>query len=146
MTSHRIACLAMTITSALPACATHTNVEHGSEDYQITQPTLIWQPYPSQLDISNDRQGKLKSVRAVTYELIVYSADRQVVYSRLSLPAPKHRIEVPLPAGETFYWTSRAHFKIGGKDRVSRWNSSSWSIPLQWRLPVPLSDYSWFRT
>ena len=146
MSSPRIACMALAIVGGFAACSTLAHGGMRSAEIQATQPTLSWQAYPSQRDIDKDIQGKLKSVKSVTYELVIYSGDRRIVYSRQFLPEPEHRLQVQLPPGQTFFWTVRAQFKIDGKNRVGNWSSSRWSNLLRWELPTPWSHYRLLHT
>ncbi len=101
------------------------------------RPTLRWESFPRREDLEADREGVLRRVNAVTYDLKIWkamegyqsrriqrqeiAAPGELVYSRTGLPGPSHRVETPLEPSTQYFWTVRARFKINGRSRVTEW-------------------------
>ncbi len=93
------------------------------------QPTLRWEPFPRPQDRESDKEGWLKRIGNVTYDLKIWRADEenpveypgQLVYLRRGLPEPSHKIESSLKPSTKYFWTVRARFEIEGEPRVTEW-------------------------
>ncbi len=89
------------------------------------QPTLLWEPFPRPQDHEADKEGVLKRIRNVAYDLkILRALDNypiELIYARQGLPEPSHSIEEPLEPSTKYFWTIRARFELDGHSRVIAW-------------------------
>ena len=89
------------------------------------QPTLLWEPVPRPEDHEADKEGVLKRIRNVAYDLkILRALDNypiELIYARQGLPEPSHSIEEPLEPSTKYFWTIRARFELDGHSRVIAW-------------------------
>lgn len=64
-----------------------------------------------------------------TYDLRIWSvadgAPDALVYERLKLPRPGHRVEVPLEPGSTYFWSVRMRYVIDGRMQATRWSAAA---------------------
>lgn len=91
------------------------------------QPTLSWQAFPRAADRAAAPEDMAR-VQAVRYDLVIARernlAPAEIVYRRMGLPGPAHRVEAPLPANAHFFWTVRARFTLDGAPHVTGWGST----------------------
>ena len=68
----------------------------------------------------------------LTYDLRIWSvvdgAPGELVYERVGLAQPRHRVETPLKAGSTYFWSVRLRYVKEGRTRVTRWSASNTPI------------------
>ena len=123
------------------------------------QPTLLWEPFPRPQDHEADKEGVLKRIRNVAYDLkILRALDNypiELIYARQGLPEPSHSIEEPLEPSTKYFWTIRARFELDGHSRVIAWGRGRWRTvgendwdrltPLgsKWGKPYYKSVISW---
>lgn len=78
------------------------------------QPTMSWVPFAAD---------------HVTYDLRIWSSTArkldELVYSRERLVEPQHTLEVPLEPSSVYFWSVRAHYLQGGRERVTGWSRYS---------------------
>jgi len=64
-----------------------------------------------------------------TYDLRIWSmadgAPDALVYERLKLPQPMHRVEVPLEPGSTYFWSVRMRYVVDGRTQATRWSAAA---------------------
>ena len=67
-----------------------------------------------------------------SYDLRIWSvvdgAPGELVYERVGLAQPRHRVETPLKAGSTYFWSVRLRYVKDGRTRVTRWSASNTPI------------------
>ena len=89
------------------------------------QPTFRWEFFHWPQDYEANKEGVLKGIRNVTYELkiwrIVDEYPVELIYARQGLPEPFHKIEEPLEPSTKYFWTIRARFELDGRPRVTGW-------------------------
>jgi hypothetical protein len=82
------------------------------------QPLLRWDAFP--------RPADSQEVAAVTYELKVWDVEdcarRAVVYERVGLRLPEHRLEAPLAPERRYFWSVRARFVAGRYTKATPWS------------------------
>lgn len=92
------------------------------------QPTFRWETFPRPHDFKADKQGMLSRIKNVTYDLKIWRSENnslsQVIYNRLGLPTPSHKIEIPLEPCAKYFWTIRARFELDSQVRVTEWGNS----------------------
>jgi len=68
----------------------------------------------------------------LVYDLRVWSvvddAPGELVYERVGLAQPQHRVETPLKARSTYFWSVRLRYVEDGRTRVTRWSASNTPI------------------
>lgn len=104
------------------------------EDVDSVLPQLKWEAFPGERDLAADKQGRLKGLGAVTYDLRIWEAfidgsKSELVYEREGLPQPEHRVETPLRVGTHYCWTVRARFTLDGRPRVTPWAFAQIPVP-----------------
>ena len=116
-------------------------------------PTLKWEPFPRDKDIETDSKGVLNKIKDITYELKVWRGNdwtpRELIYHRSGIAVPEHLVDTAMQSGIEYYWAVRAHFKLDGQERLTRWSYSR--IP--WSGPedpcreniIPLNHYHRFK-
>jgi hypothetical protein len=106
------------------------------------QPLLRWQAFPREADLAA-APAEMRRVQNVTYDLVVARernrAPAEIVYRRNGLPAPEHRLEVPLAQQARYYWTVRARFELDGRTRVTGWGSTHYQARDSVTAPSSLS-------
>lgn len=64
----------------------------------------------------------------ITYDLRIWSvvdgAPDALVYERLKLPRPQHRVEVALEPGSTYFWSVRMRYVVDGRMHATRWSAA----------------------
>ena len=64
----------------------------------------------------------------ISYDLRIWSvvdgAPDALVYERLRLPQPQHRVEVSLDPGSTYFWSVRMRYVIDGRLQATRWSAA----------------------
>jgi len=67
-----------------------------------------------------------------TYDLRIWSVvdgmPGELVYERVGLEQPRHRVETLLKAGSTYFWSVRLRYLKDGRTRVTRWSASNTPI------------------
>jgi hypothetical protein len=93
------------------------------------QPLLEWEPFPRPVDIVDDNSDALQRIDRVSYDLKIWEWDGQhrgnLVYDRVQLPEPKHRVEHSLRPHRKYLWTFRARYEYEGKPMVTGWSFSA---------------------
>jgi len=87
------------------------------------QPTLRWESFPREQDLSSYTKEELSRITAVTYQLRV--AAKGWSYVRDNLSEPCHRVEDVLQPSTKYLWTVRACFKLDGEPRCTEWGALS---------------------
>jgi hypothetical protein len=91
-------------------------------------PNFKWESFPRDKDRETDSMGILKRVSDITYELKVWrgkdGVPEELIYSRSGLPIAEHTIGTALQPGIEYFWTVRAHFKLDGQKRRTKWAHS----------------------
>lgn len=112
----------------------HPRVERSAVKVDSLQPEFRWESFPRPRDHEQDKEGILKRIDGVTYELRVWklTSVRKValhdirvepIYSRQGIKTPSHRIDKPLEPSTIYFWTVRARFEIDGHPRVTQWGA-----------------------
>src|SRR5437867_808230 len=105
------------------------------------QPTLQWEPFPNSDDLNGELEWLLSRIHAVSYDLKIYSAERdypaEVIYARSGLPRPSHRVETPLKPSANYFWTVRARFELHGVTRVTPWGRIRGAHSTDLVVPTP---------
>ncbi len=100
------------------------------------QPRMEWSPFPGTLDRTMDREGSLKDLEQVSYDLRIWKlAEKmhhppELVYERRGLADPWHTVEQPLEYGKTYYWAVRARFVRNGRPAATQWTTLPGFVPL----------------
>jgi hypothetical protein len=76
------------------------------------RPTLLWEAFPGE---------------KVTYDLRIWqkegiTAVGALVYEREGLTENAHTVQISLSPHTTYFWSVRAHFSQGSKDRITEWS------------------------
>lgn len=119
------------------------------------QPTLAWEGLPRPRDRTPENADVVSRIDGVSYELRIWEAPRgypeRLVYDRVGLPEPEHRLEYPLHAGTAHFWSFRARYRLAGEPQASRWAFSL--IPSAALVSnacdldeIPAANYYRFRT
>jgi hypothetical protein len=91
-------------------------------------PTLKWESFPRDRDREADGMGRLGKIIDITYELKIWKGKdgvpEELIYRRSGLPAPEHTVETRLQQGTEYFWTVRAHFRLDGQERLTKWAHS----------------------
>jgi hypothetical protein len=65
----------------------------------------------------------------IAYDLRIWSvadgAPDALVYERLKLPQPQHRVEVALEPGSTYFWSVRMRYVVDGRMKATRWSAAA---------------------
>ncbi len=65
----------------------------------------------------------------VRYDLRIWNeidgAPGEIVYERLDLASPEHRVEWPLAPQSTYYWSVRMRYTVDGRPRATRWSAAN---------------------
>jgi hypothetical protein len=87
------------------------------------QPTMQWEAFDG---------------ADVTYDLEIWKSDHLgidvLAYSRTNLDEPTHTLETALEPSSAYFWSVRAHFSEGGRDRITAWSRRT----LGYRLPLKI--------
>lgn len=103
-------------------------------------PTLAWERTPTE-PWSTDYHAWNPSERQtyetpwgraepgdIAYDLRIWrvadGAPDALVYERLKLPQPQHRVEVALEHGSTYFWSVRMRYVIDGRMHATRWSAA----------------------
>jgi hypothetical protein len=110
-------------------------------------PTLSWNPFPTA-----DYEVLRERITDVSYDLRIWkayqparyeSAPETLVYSRVGLAGPRHRVEDSLEEKTSYVWAVRARFKLEGEWRVSPWSTATgWDRNAE----LPVRGYAGFCT
>jgi hypothetical protein len=111
------------------------------------KPTFQWETFPREKDKKKDKEGRLKRISNVTYDLKIWRMEDKIpvelIYFRQGLVSSSHKLEQPLDPGNKYCWTVRARFNEHGQFRVTGWASHQceyWSF-------IPVHDkYYLFKT
>jgi len=87
------------------------------------QPTLRWESFPREQDLSSYTKEELSRITEVTYQLRIETKGWSYVKDDLS--EPYHRVEVVLQFSTKYLWTVRACFKLDGEPRCTEWGAVS---------------------
>ena len=89
------------------------------------QPTLEWESLPRARDLVPENQDIIARISDVRYDLKVWEANHgypeRLVYDRVGLEGPKHRLEYALEPNTRYFWTFRARYNLDGEPQVTRW-------------------------
>lgn len=89
-------------------------------------PELSWQAFPPSDWIEAD--PRLAHVAKTVYDLRIWDGTSgefgALVYERLGLPSPRHRVEQELRAGALHLWSVRARYQEGDRPKATRWSAS----------------------
>lgn len=123
-------------------------------------PELKWESFPRPIDISADNDAELSRIGQVSYDLKIWEWNGKekgaLVYDRIQLPEPQHRVEIPLRPYTKYLWSFRARYEYSGQLLVTGWSFSY--LPRSARLSdrmvyvdcsmetIPASNYYRFRT
>lgn len=92
-------------------------------------PRLVWDGRPPPEGARGRAFWVRTSPEAFVYDLRIWNAfdgaPGEIVYERMGLPRPEHRVETELAPGSTYFWSVRARFAIDGHPRALRWNASN---------------------
>jgi hypothetical protein len=125
----------------------------AESEVESVTPTLAWESKPAEAYSAqyhawnpNERQtdetpwGRVKP-NDIAYDLRIWSvadgAPEALVYERLRLPQPQHRVEVALEHGSTYFWSVRMRYVVDGRLRAMRWSAAP---DLGYTLIGPLKD------
>lgn len=100
------------------------------------QPTFRWEAFPRPTDLDADRDGWVRRIREVTYDVRIWKVELapprefptwwlspgELFYSRSALSAPTHTIDLPLALSTSYFWSVRARFDLDGQQRVTEWS------------------------
>jgi hypothetical protein len=96
------------------------------------QPTLQWEPFPRQDDRDADQEGFLSRIEEVTYELRIWKTvtanSGELVYARVRLALPYHKLEEPLEPSTKYLWSVRSHFMRDGHPRTIEWGLAGYLL------------------
>jgi hypothetical protein len=91
------------------------------------KPLLAWQPRPA----AGDTGLPAPWARAtdVRYDPRIWNeidgAPGEIVYERLGLATPEHRVELLLATKSTYYWSVRMRYIDDGRPRATRWSAAN---------------------
>jgi hypothetical protein len=89
------------------------------------QPTLEWEPLPRPRDQVPEHEVLLARIENVSYDLRIWEArdghPEQLVYDRVGLREPRHRLEYTLAPATQYFWSFRARYSLDGKPQATRW-------------------------
>ena len=95
------------------------------------RPELQWELFPRHADKNGKHEQLLKQIVNTRYDLRLWRVEPnmppELVYQRLGLPQPRHKIEHTLARNAQYFWSVRARFDIAGQTRATRW--SAYRIP-----------------
>jgi hypothetical protein len=136
----------------------HQDVKFSKVD--SLQPTVQWEVFPRAADWKSDSAGILAQVSEITYDLKIWKgrsgSPEDLVYERMGLSFPEHRIGTPLEPSTKYFWSVRARLKLDGPTRMTRWSYSRVALlpqPPPWPNPdpclrdhIPINSYHGFET
>ena len=97
-----------------------------------------WNPNERPIDATPWGRGKQSDI---TYDLRIWSvadgAPDALIYERLKLPHPRHRVETALEPGSTYLWSVRMRYVVDGRVRATRWSAAA---EPEFRLGTHLGD------
>ena len=95
------------------------------------RPELQWESFPRSADNIGQHAELVKHISNVRYDLRLWRAKTymppELVYQRMGLMLPRHKVEITLEHNAQYFWSTRARFDIGGNIRATRW--SAYRIP-----------------
>ncbi len=155
-TWHGLICMGVLLVVA--GCAKHIPVTGLRPEYpnvgpayvkvDSLKPTFRWEPFPRPQDYEADKEGVLRRINHVTYDLKILRAEDdypiELIYARQGLPDPSHSIEEPLEPSTKYYWTIRARFELDSNPRITQWGQGGGGSGRQ--VVVPESFYYRFKT
>jgi len=109
------------------------------------RPTVRWGSFPRTRDMEADKNGVLKRVSKVVYDLKIWRVEDDfpvsLVYAVEGLPDPIHTLAYALSSSTKYFWTVRARFMLDGQQRATRWSYSRrpWIVQT---VPVARGDFS----
>ncbi len=115
-----------------------------SESARFPDPTYEY--LPPEFSFMAKRVGSLQPTMRweafdgadVTYDLEIWKSNDlgidALVYSRTNLDEPTHTLETALEPSSAYFWSVRAQFSEGGRDRITAWSRRS----LDYGLPIKI--------
>jgi len=104
-------------------------------------PLLAWDRLPTPITVKDERRFAAIEAEDARYDLRIWKsvdeAPAEIVYERDGLESHEHRVDTPLEAGTTYFWSVRMRFREHGQPRASRWSAS---IVPPFRPPLPLDS------
>jgi hypothetical protein len=89
-------------------------------------PELSWHAFPPPDWIGAD--ARLAHIAKTVYDLRIWDGTSgefgALVYERLGLPSPRHKVEQELRAGALYLWSVRARYQEGDRPLATRWSAS----------------------
>lgn len=90
-----------------------------------TQPRLVWQSFPRDVDREAGNRDILPSIDRVRYDLRVWEVagdlPPRLIYERRDLPEAAHTLEQSLAPKGRYFWSARARFELGGAVHGTKW-------------------------
>lgn len=90
-------------------------------------PLLAWQPRPAAGDARVP--APWAGATDVRYDLRIWNeldgAPGAIVYERLGLVMPEHRVELALAPQSAYYWSVRMRYTVDGRPRATRWSAAN---------------------
>jgi hypothetical protein len=103
-------------------------------------PVLEWEPEGELGSVAEAVSASTRTGK-ITYDLRIWSSvdgvPVDIVYERLGLPEPQHRVETALEPGSTYLWSVRTRYVVDGRTLVTRWSAAN--TPM-FRLGAKLRD------
>jgi hypothetical protein len=91
-------------------------------------PMLEWEP-AGEVGPVTDAVSAGTRTGKIAYDLRIWSsvdgAPVDLVYERLGLPQPQHRVETALEPDSTYFWSVRTRYVVDGRTLVTRWNAAN---------------------
>lgn len=111
---------------------------------ETAQPEFLWTPLEGLLSATGQSR-LIPQISDLAYEFRLYSAadagvglvPGQLLFERTDLAQPLLRLSAPLESCQSYFWTVRARFQLGGFPRRTEWMSqhnASGGIVAPWRF------------
>ncbi|MCA8942602.1 MAG: hypothetical protein KDB80_08615 [Planctomycetes bacterium] len=112
--------------------------------FEMGQPMLRWEAFPTAADLEADDQGVLVRAQDVCYDLRVYRPNGALLLERRGIPDTRFLVVLELRPGE-YRWTVRPRFTVDGHTRIGQWSLQPKGRFENAILPVPVESYPSFR-
>lgn len=123
----------------------HDPVAYGMTD--SLQPTFKWDPLPRPEDQTPQNAGIIAKISDVRYDIRIWEAldDRRgpLEAEGVDLPAPTYTPDTPLKPNTKYFWSFRAHYRLGGAPLRTGW-AILWEMEAGC-IPNPVPDNLYFR-
>ncbi|OAI03499.1 hypothetical protein A1353_14360 [Methylomonas methanica] len=111
------------------------------------QPELSWAAFPREID--KEKYGD--QIKDVTYDLkilpVIAGSVGTVIYERIEIPEPHHKIDTSLISFSDYFWTVRARFMLNGQKRITNWSYSKHPNGISClEKSIPSENYFRFKT